>query len=271
MKKLLLLFSFFIMSCATFQVSTLYHDPIYGPDNNEIKVDVLTTDWEVFRKFRINSDFRYDYAWFASNQPYSWYATNRYFNRWSLYSPLTTWDFYMNRHLFWNNWAFNYNFGSWNYPYWGRWNRSFAHNFNYRPYYDQFRIYNNNRRDRNVSYSATPRGSTNTRFNQPRRTVVNNNSPVDVIVRDLRKNGKDVKVINNSRELIRINQGRRNYSTPRSSTVGPTINYNRGNNFNNNSSRVRSTPNVIQRSNSSSSRGGSRGGTSNRGSGKPIQ
>ena len=48
----------------------------------------------------------------------------------------------MNRHLFWNDWAFNYNFGSWNYPYWGRWNRLYAYNFNYRPYYDQFRIYN---------------------------------------------------------------------------------------------------------------------------------
>ena len=266
MKKLLLLFSFLLLQCATFQVSTLNYDPIYGPNNNEIKVDVLTTDWEVFRKFRIDSNFRYDYAWFASNQPYNWYATNRYFNRWSMPNSYTTWDFYMNRHLFWNNWAFNYNFGSWNYPYWGRWNRSFAYNSNYRPYYDQFRIYNNNRRDRNVSYSATPRGS-NIKYNQPRRTVVNNSSPVDVIVRDLRKNGKDVRVIRNSNELIRINQGRRNYSTPRSSTTGPTLNYNRSNN----SSRVRSTPNVIQRSNSSSSRGGSRSGTSNRGSGKPIQ
>ena len=267
MKKFLLLFSFFILSCATFQVSTLNYDPIYGPNNNEIKVDVLTTDWEVFRKFRIDSDFRYDYAWYASNQPYSWYATNRYFNRWSMPNSYTTWDFYMNRHLFWNNWAFNYNFGSWNYPYWGRWNRSFAYNSNYRPYYDQFRIYNNNRRDRNVSYSATPRGSTNTRFNQPRRTIVNNESSINRVVKDLRKDGHNVRVIRNSNELIRINQGRRNYSTPRSSTTGPTLNYNRSNN----SSRVRSTPNVIQRSNSSSSRGGSKGGTSNRGSGKPIQ
>ena len=266
MKKLLLLFSFLLLQCATFQVSTLNYDPIYGPNNNEIKVDVLTTDWEVFRKFRIDSNFRYDYAWFASNQPYNWYATNRYFNRWSMPNSYTTWDFYMNRHLFWNNWAFNYNFGSWNYPYWGRWNRSFAYNSNYRPYYDQFRIYNNNRRDRNVSYSATPRGS-NIKYNQPRRTVVNNSSPVDIIVKDLRKKGQDVRVIRNSNELIRINQGRRNYSTPRSSTTGPTLNYNRSNN----SSRVRSTPNVIQRSNSSSSRGGSRGGTSNRSSGKPIQ
>ena len=78
MKKFLLLFSFFILSCATFQVSTLYHDPIYGPNNNEIKVDVLTTDWEVFRKFRIDSDFRYDYAWFASNQPYSFYSDSTF-------------------------------------------------------------------------------------------------------------------------------------------------------------------------------------------------
>ena len=266
MKKLLLIFLFLIMSCATFQVSTLYHDPIYGPGNNEIKVDVLTTDWEVFRKFRIDSDFRYDYAWFASNQPYSWYATNRYLNRWSLYSPFTTWDLYMNRHFFWNDWAFNYNFGSWNYPYWGRWNRLYAYNFNYRPYYDQFRIYNNDRRIRNISYSATPRGS-NIRTNQLRRTIVNNESSINRVVKDLRKDGHNIRVIRNSNELIRINQGRRNYSTPRSSTVGPTINYNRGNN----SSRVRSTPNVIQRSNSSSSRGGSRGGTSNRSSGKPIQ
>ena len=270
MKKLLLIFLFLIMSCATFQVSTLYHDPIYGPGNNEIKVDVLTTDWEVFRKFRIDSDFRYDYAWFASNQPYSWYATNRYLNRWSLYSPFTTWDFYMNRHLFWNNWAFNYNFGSWNYPYWGRWNRLYAYNFNYRPYYDQFRIYNNDRRIRNISYSATPRGS-NIRTNQLRRTIVNNESSINRVVKDLRKDGHNIRVIRNSNELIRINQGRRNYNTPRSSTTGPTINYNRGNNFNNNSSRVRSTPNVIQRSNSNSSRGGSGGRTSNRSSGKQIQ
>ena len=73
MKKLLLTLSFFIASCASLQISTLHYDPIYGPDNNEIKVDVLTTDWDVFRKFEIDSDFRYDYAWFASNQSYSWY------------------------------------------------------------------------------------------------------------------------------------------------------------------------------------------------------
>ena len=34
------------MSCATFQVSTLYHDPIYGPGNNEIKV-ILSSNMDV--------------------------------------------------------------------------------------------------------------------------------------------------------------------------------------------------------------------------------
>jgi len=255
MKKILL-FLFFVMSCSTFKVSTLNYDPIYGPDNNEIKVNVLNNDWEVFRKFRIDDNFRYDYSQFVINQPYSWYASNRMVNRWAMYSPYTTFDFYFNRHSFWNNWAFNYNWGSWNYPYWGRWNRI----SNHRPYYNQFRIYNNNRRDRNIAYSATPRGSKSIRHS----------SPVDVIVRDLRKNGKDVRVINNSSELIRINQPRRTYTTPRSSTAGPTTNYNQGRNINNNP-RVRSTPNVIQRSNSGGSRGGSKSGNNGRSGGKPIQ
>tara|TARA_R110002020_G_scaffold452593_1_gene667037 strand:- start:806 stop:1603 length:798 start_codon:yes stop_codon:yes gene_type:complete len=265
MKKFLLFFTFIVMSCATFQVSTLNHDPIYGPNNTKIKVDVLTNDWDVFRKFRVDSNFRYDYALFASNQPYSWYFTNRYFNRWSMYNSYSTWDFYMNRNLFWSNWAFDYNLGSWNYPYWGRWNRSFAYNSNYRPYYDQFRIYNNKRRNRNVSHSATPRGSS-IRYNQPRRTLVNNNSPVDVIVRDLREKGNDVRVINNSSELIRINQPRRNYNTPRSATSGPTLQMNRPR-VNNSSSRVRSTPNVIRRVNV----GRSSNKSSSRGNGKPNQ
>ena len=62
MKKLLLTLSFFIASCASLQISTLHYDPIYGPDNNEIKVDVLTTDWDVFRKFEIDSDFS-EHVW----------------------------------------------------------------------------------------------------------------------------------------------------------------------------------------------------------------
>ena len=262
MKKLLLTLSFFITSCASFQISTLNYDPIYGPDNNEIKVDVLTTDWDVFRKFEIDSDFRYDYAWFASNQPYSWYLSNRHFNRLSLYSPFTTWDFYMNRHLFWNDWAFNFNYSynyhwgrifprwrSWNNPYWGRWNSIYAYNFNYRPYYDQFKIYNNNRRSRNISYSATPRGSREIRYNQPRRvltpTNIKNNN-VDNVIETLRRNGINV----------RYNEGRNNY-TPynnrtriNSNTAGSTITIPR----NNSSIRNHSTRNVTSNRNSSSVR-----------------
>ena len=284
MKKLLLTLSFFIASCASLQISTLHYDPIYGPDNNEIKVDVLTTDWDVFRKFEIDSDFRYDYAWFASNLSYSLYLSNRYFNRWSLYSPFTTWDFYMNRHLFWNDWAFNFNYsynyhwgrifprwGSWNNSYWGRWNGIYAYNFNYRPYYDQFRIYNNNRRARNISYSATPRGS-NIRANQPRRlltTTKENNNSIDNVVRTLIRNGFQVRYNQGRNNSIPINNNvrihsntvgntlTRDYVAPRNNT--PIRNYStRSSSPSRNSSSIRSSSSSSSRGSSNSS-GGSRG------------
>ena len=110
----LLLLVLLTTSCATFQLTTLNHDPMY-PD--EMKVDVIDNEFQLARKLRTDDRFRWDFAQFAMRQDMRWnydfYFNNRMY-RSAFASPF---DFYWNSNQYWYNWAsnshFNMGFNHW--------------------------------------------------------------------------------------------------------------------------------------------------------------
>ena len=210
MRYILIFLILFLTGCSsTYQLSSYYsNDPIYGvtQSGDSIRVDVIENEFQFQRKLQWDDKFRWNFSTFAQNQPLSWYYRN--FNQlggWR--SPYTPFDIYWNRHLFWSNWSFNYNFtygygwnrgifglnnwGSWNYPYWGRGNYGYGWNdWRWNNRIDN--RYWEERSRRNIAYVNGRRGSTNNVVVTP-----NNNS---VVVPRLR---------NNTNTNVRINQGRR--------------------------------------------------------------
>ena len=93
-----------LTSCASFQLTTLNHDPMY-PD--EMKVDVIDNEFQLARKLRTDDRFRWDFAQFAMKQDMRWnydfYFNNRMY-RSAFASPF---DFYWNSNQYWYNWASN--------------------------------------------------------------------------------------------------------------------------------------------------------------------
>ena len=295
---------FLMYSCSSsFYLSTMHHDPIYGPEEvvltvpSDVKIDTLSYS-QLKWKLRTDFRFRYDYAQFAMNQPLSWYNRNFTYSYWR---PFNSFDVYWNRHNYWYDWAFNYPFNSswgynslgwntWNYGwgYWNHWNRPSYHWNNWyngpwsNPGYNV--IWNSSRENTMISYNRGRRGSRfidngnsnientiSTRYNKPR----NNNNNLDDIVRIIR-NGNDeipVRVYNNPNNvIIRNNNNVINNSRP----VVPNNNSVRGswrpsnnNNSINNSRPVynNSNSNNISRGSSNISRGSSSSSSSGRSSG----
>ena len=298
-----LIVMFLMYGCSSsFYLSTMHHDPIYGPEEvvltvpSDVKIDTLS--YSQFKwKLRTDFNFRYDYAQFAMNQPLSWYNRNFTYSYWR---PFTSFDVYWNRHNYWYDWAFNYpfNYGwgynsfgwnNWNYGwgYWNHWNRPSYHWNNWyngpwhNPSYNV--IWNSSRENTMISYNRGRRGSRfidngnsnientiSTRYNKPR----NNNINIDDIVRIIR-NGNDeipVRVYNNPNNvIIRNNNNVINNSRP----VVPNNNSIRGswrpsnNNSINNSRPVYNNSNStnISRGSSNVSRGSSSSSSSGRSSG----
>ena len=127
-----LIVMFLMYSCSSsFYLSTMHHDPIYGPEEvvltvpSDVKIDTLSFS-QLRWKLRTDFRFRYDYAQFAMNQPLSWYNRNFTYSYWR---PFNSFDVYWNRHNFWYDWAFNYPY------YWGysSWHNPWRYNW-YRPY-----------------------------------------------------------------------------------------------------------------------------------------
>ena len=58
MKKLLFLV-LLLSSCATFQFSTLNHDPIYSIEGSDVEVKVIKNDFELARLLRNDFQFRF--------------------------------------------------------------------------------------------------------------------------------------------------------------------------------------------------------------------
>ncbi len=246
---IIILLAFLLTSCASFQLTTYNHDPLYGPDEvvlnvpSDVKIDTLSYS-QLKWKLRTDFNFRWDFAQYAMDQPYSWYMSNYSFN------PFNSFDMYWNRHSFWNEWAFNYpwfNYG-WNYgyggynsfynpyrPWWYRsynpWNTWYNGPFN-NPGYNV--VWNSGRENSNIAYINGPRGSRGipnnniednivTRYNKGRnsRTIDNSNenSTLNTIVSNLRDKFTNIRIYKNPNNVpVNINNNN-----------GKPIIFNRGN------------------------------------------
>ena len=110
-KSLLLLLILLLTGCASFQVSTLNHDPIYSIEGSDAEITVIDNEFELRNLLRTDFNFRYDFAQYAISQPRSFDWNNRVLgNRYSFYNP------YYSRTQMWNDWVWGYN---WNSPH--RW------------------------------------------------------------------------------------------------------------------------------------------------------
>ena len=206
MKRIIFLFVLFLLtSCGNFKLATLNHTPKAFVTSTGINVDVIDSEFGLYRKFNNDNRFRWDYTQFAVNQDLRWYYS--FYNRNFLfkyrynYSP---WDLYVNRYDFWFDWNFNYGwrgFNSWD-PYgfrnWG-WN-------SWDPYYSNFHIWNR----QHISYAKTRRGSqysdiVQRNFNKVRVNNIPENKEIEIRRSvDLLKRGNNniiIREYNNPNQL----------------------------------------------------------------------
>ena len=317
MRYILILLTLFLTGCSsTYQLSSYYsNDPIYGvtQSGDSIRVDVIENEFQFQRKLQWDDKFRWNFSTFAQNQPLSWYYRN--FNQlggWR--SPYTPFDIYWNRHLFWSNWSFNYgftygygfnrgilglnNWGSWNYPYWGRGNYGYGwNNWRWNNRIDNRYWVERNQRNEianNRVYVRGRRGSTNNvvpnlrndvnkitptvRVNQGRR--IPSPDDVDVVIERPERGiiGRFVDKMENKGIRVRTYQNPNNVPNTRIRNYNRVENNNRSNNIRNYnrpstptrnySPPTRSSSPPVIRSNSS---GGVSVSRSSRGSGKINQ
>ena len=252
-----------LTSCASFQLTTLNHDPMY-PD--EMKVDVIDNEFQLARKLRTDDRFRWDFAQFAMRQDMRWnydfYFNNRMY-RSAFASPF---DFYWNSNQYWYNWAsnshFNMGFNHWDtFGFYGQgmgwsysWNnRRWSSNQWGNPYgWNNYYGWNNGdnwnrgyRNGNNVAYHSGRRGSSNVIVGKrtnviENRIIVNRNKPRIV-------NNPDVVI---DREVIKLKRNNPNIRVIRNTdnNTKPIRNYNRiennsNNNINRNNNNTRPTNN----------------------------
>ena len=170
-KSLFLLLVLLLSGCATFQVSTLNHDPIYSFEGSDAKITIINNEFELDRLLRTDFRFRYDYAQYALRQPISFDWNNRYvrfnrFNRstnfwysnWNYGYSYAPWD----RHQMWNDWIWGFPYGggigwfySWNNR---RWSSNYWGNtYGWNNYYGWGNGYKNSN---NVVINTNRRGKT---------------------------------------------------------------------------------------------------------------
>ena len=200
MKKLLLL-ALLLTGCASFQVSTLNHDPIYTLEGSDVNIKVINNEFELNHLLRNDFNFRYNFAQYAQTLPITWHYSNRFmgFNRYNRFNNYSSFYYsYSNRHQMWNDWVWGYPYGNgigWSYS-WNN-NRWSSNSWN-NPYgWGNYYGWNNGYQRGNVAYHTNRRGrtiNTNTRrvikqrvttvtpprkvvTPKPRRVIRNNNTP----------------------------------------------------------------------------------------------
>ena len=225
---ILILLTFLLTSCGgTYYLSTINHTPEYIGD---VRVDKIENRVDLNWKLRTDSQFRWDFAQYAQNQPLSWY----YDNSWELglyRSNFTAFDLYWNRTTYWWNWSFNYPYNwRWNswYPFrynrfgwnnwgWNHWNYN-PYRWNYRPNYiitprvERPRVIVNGRRGSNNTNITINRGRSNNSTTNNSNVRVRRYDNKDRIVP--RRNYNDVKIENRtpirSSDRIRTTPSNRN-------------------------------------------------------------
>ena len=204
-KSLFLLLVLLLTGCATFQVSTLNHDPIYSIEGSDAEINVINNEFELQRLLRTDFNFRYDFAQYAISQPRSFDWNNRVLgNRYGFYNP------YYSRTQMWNDWVWGYNWNSphrwspfgydrWGYNNYGygigwsyswnnrRWSSNqWGNSYGWNNYYGWNNGFYNRYRGTNTAYHTGRRGTTTTRngrahaamIESSKRRVVNNNRVV---------------------------------------------------------------------------------------------
>ena len=181
MKKITFLFVLFLLtSCGNFKVATLNHTPKSFVTSQGIAVDVVDSEFGLYRKFNNDSKFKWNFTQFALDQDLRWYYS--FYNRnflWKYNRNISPWDIYVNRYDYWFDWNFNFGWRGYNHwdPYgfrnWG-WN-------SWDPYYSNIHIWNR----QTIAYAKTRRGS-----------QYNNNLERNNIVQ---RNYNNVRSYNNSR------------------------------------------------------------------------
>ena len=258
MGALLLLFC----SCGVqFQYSLLNNtgnvDAIY--DSSDLKVDTISSVFDIKRKLRTDFKFRYDFAQYAMQQPYSWYWNNPRLE--GIWRPYNRFDVYFYSNWFWNDWAFHYphyHYWGWNRPYYYYgWNRPYRpwNNWNLGPWHNS---------GYNIVYNASRRGSLTTNSNRNISTIVqtnrinniNNRPTSNKVINNLINNYKPSSSNYKPNNNIRINSNN-NYK-PNNNNYKPS--YNNSRPTYNSSSTIRVAPtNTTRSSNINISRGNSKG------------
>ena len=196
MKKLLLLV-LLLTGCASFQISTMNHDPIYSVEGSDVKVKVINNNWELEQHFRNDFNFRYDFSQYAQTLPITWHYSNRFmgFNRYNRFNNYSSFYYsYSNRHQMWNDWVWGYPYGngigwsySWNNNRWSSnsWNNPYGWN-NYNRYRGTNVAYHTNRRGRTTNTNnrrvikqriTTVNPPRKVVTPKPRRVIKNHNTP----------------------------------------------------------------------------------------------
>ena len=223
MKKLLFLL-LTLTGCATFQVSTLNHDPIYSIEGSDAEIVVISNEFELQRLLRTDFNFRLDFAQYALSQPRSFDWNNRILgNRYNRYNPYYGFGYspYWNRTQMWNDWAWGYTgWNSWRSPHrwspfgYDRWgyNNYGWNNYGWNNYYgwNNWDYYPNYNRRGSTAYIN---GRRNSNINTPNRRVNQRTATTQTVKVKKRR-------INNSRNDKTINNNPRRYSRPESSNNG---------------------------------------------------
>ena len=178
-KSLFLLLVLLLTGCATFQVSTLNHDP----------VNVIENELELRNLLRTDFNFRYDFAQYALRQPRSFDWDNRVLgNRYNFYNP------YYSRTQMWNDWIWGYNYlipyrwspfgydrwGYNNYYGWNNYGWNWYNNWHYGSWYNRgHNIPGYKNRGRSSSQINGRRNKTQT----PRRVVTTTTRPKNTTIR----------------------------------------------------------------------------------------
>ena len=289
MKYLKLLFlGLLFTGCASFQVSTFNHDPIYDTVlvvPADVQVDTLTVS-QLRWKLRTDFKFRYDFAQYALSQPRSFDWNNRVLgNRYSFFNQYSFgYNTYMSRDMMWNDWVWGYNsysphmwspfrYDRWGYNSYGwnnygwnswGWNGYYGNGWGWRQQMNDYAWQHRNRT--NTAYINGRRGSNNIQS----RIVVNNTNRTRVNVRE----DKVDLLVNKIRK--RVNNNIRVYNNPNNPNLNnnnkPRVYVRPNNNSNNNTpSRIYTRPSsntntstTKPSSNVSRSTSTSRGGNSNK-------
>jgi len=218
MKKILLLLLLTLTGCATFQVSTLNHDPVRVIDN-EFELQLL---------LRTDFNFRYDFAQYALRQPRSFDWNNRVLgNRYNYYNPYGFgYNYYWNRTQMWNDWVWGFpyyqlhSWSYWRYNYYN-WNNHLNPNWG-RSYVNSNRKNTTIIRDRRA-HASMIQSTKRTRVvtNKPRirtKPRINYNTKPVIVNRRPSSNNNSRPIFNNSRPVINNNSRSNNNNRTRSNS-----------------------------------------------------